>query len=445
MFTVQSLHVAMEIWGAIFCALAAFCMFYNTGMKSYMRRILMEMELSGAVLMSMDALAWGFRGYPGRAGYIMVRISNFMVFLISDIILFLVHTYVCMNIFENQKKGTDTDYISNIEENKSGLYYFKQQDLPKRVKAVYMISVIGMILVIITQFTGFYYYFDEDNFYHRSQYHFISILVGMIAMAIDMSLLLQYRTKMKKQIFISIMSYFVLPFMAAVALLFFYGISLLNIAITISLMCMFVVAVVEQGKELTNARIDVMLSQIQPHFIYNTLTSIKYLCRHEPQEAVDTINEFTLYLRGNINSLTECDTIAFGKELEHVRHYVAIEQKRFGDRMKVEYDIQESDFKVPPLTLQPLVENAVKHGICKRDEGGNIVISTGKDSGGYSIIIKDDGVGFDTNRFRAVDRDGTKHIGLINVKKRIEQRCNGTLEVKSTVGEGTTISIHIPG
>lgn len=445
MFTVQSLHVAMEIWGAIFCALAAFCMFYNTGMKSYMRCILMEMELSGAVLMSMDALAWGFRGYPGRAGYIMVRISNFMVFLISDIILFLVHTYVCLNIFENQKKDTDADYISNKEENKSGLYYFKQQDLPKRVKAVYMISVIGMILVIITQFKGFYYYFDADNFYHRSQYHFISILVGMIAMAIDMSLLLQYRTKMKKQIFISIMSYFVLPFMAAVALLFFYGISLLNIAITISLMCMFVVAVVEQGKELTNARIDVMLSQIQPHFIYNTLTSIKYLCRHEPQEAVDTINEFTLYLRGNINSLTECDKIAFGKELEHVRHYIAIEQKRFGDRMKVEYDIQESDFNVPPLTLQPLVENAVKHGICKRDEGGNIVISTGKDSGGYSIIIKDDGVGFDMNRFRAVDRDGTKHIGLINVKKRIEQRCNGTLEVKSTVGEGTTISIHIPG
>ena len=444
MFTVQSLHVAMEIWGAIFCALAAFCIFYNTGMKSHMRRILMDMELASAVLMSMDAMAWGFRGYPGEAGYIMVRISNFMVFLISDIILLLVHTYVCMNIYENNDESGNTQFSAQTDKNKTGFNYFAQSGLPKRVKMVYICGMIGILLVIITQFTGFYYYFDENNFYHRSRYHFICLLIGLIAMFIDASLLIQNRKKIKRQIFISIMSYLVLPILASAIQLFIYGVSLINISITISMMCMFVVAIVEQGKELTNARVDVMLSQIQPHFIYNTLTSIKYLCRHDPQEAVDTINEFSLYLRGNINSLTECDTISFGKELDHVRHYVAIEQKRFGDRMHVEYDIHETDFKLPPLTLQPLVENAVKHGICKRDEGGTVVVSTGKEPGGYRITIKDDGIGFDVNRFRAVDRDGTKHVGLINVKKRIEQRCGGTLEVRSVVGEGTTISIYIP-
>lgn len=444
MFTVQSLHVAMEIWGAIFCALAAFCIFYNTGMKPHMRRILMDMELASAVLMSMDAMAWGFRGYPGTTGYIMVRISNFMVFLISDIILLLVHTYVCMNIYENRQDDENAQISNDTKENKTRFNYFTRRDLPKRVKMVYICGMIGILLVIITQFTGFYYYFDKNNFYHRSRYHFICLLIGLIAMLIDASLLIQNRKKIKKQIFISILSYLVLPILASAIQLFIYGVSLINISITISMICMFVVAIVEQGKELTNARVDVMLSQMQPHFIYNTLTSIKYLCRHDPQEAVDTINEFSLYLRGNINSLTECDTIYFSKELDHVRHYVAIEQKRFGDRMRVEYDIQETDFKVPPLTLQPLVENAVKHGICKRDEGGTVVISTEKDLGGYRIKIKDDGVGFDVNRFRTVDRNGTKHIGLINVKKRIEQRCGGTLEVRSTVGEGTTISIYIP-
>lgn len=194
------------------------------------------------------------------------------------------------------------------------------------MKIVYAVGIIGMLLVIITQFTGFYYYFDENNFYHRSQFHCISILIGMIAMVTDMSLLVQYRKNMRRQIFISIMSYFVFPFLAAVALIFYYGISLLNIAITISMICMFIVAIEEQGKELDDARVEVMLSQIQPHFVYNTLTSIKNLCRHDPEQAIDTINEFTLYLRGNINSLTESDNIPFEKELDHVKHYVLIEK-----------------------------------------------------------------------------------------------------------------------
>ena len=231
--------------------------------------------------------------------------------------------------------------------------------------------------------------------------------------------------------------------MAAIALIFIYGISLLNIAIIISMICMFVVAIVEQGKELNDARIEVMLSQIQPHFIYNTLTSIKSLCRHDPDEAVDTINEFTLYLRGNINSLTEKDTIPVKKELEHVKHYLAIEKKRFGDRINVEYNIDENDFKIPPLTLQPIVENAVKHGIGKKEDGGTIVISTGKDESGYFIKVSDDGVGFDMENFRIMDEDGTKHVGIINVKKRIEQKCNGTFNIDSCAGKGTVVEIHV--
>lgn len=434
MFTIQSLHVAMEIWGAIFCALAAFCMFYNVGMKPGMRKVFMYMELASALLMSMDALAWWYRGYPGNVGYWMVRISNFMVFFISDVILLLVHIYVCMNIFGERGKNNKI---------KSGFEYYTSKECPLRVKIVFIISVIGMVLVIMSQFTGLYYTFDDSNTYHRSQFHFVSIIVGMAAMAIDMSLLVQYRKKLKKQIFISIMMYFILPFMAAIALIFIYGISLLNIAITISMICMFVVAIVEQGKELNDARIEVMLSQIQPHFIYNTLTSIKSLCRHDPDEAVDTINEFTLFLRGNINSLTEKDTIPVKKELEHVKHYLAIEKKRFGDRINVEYNIDENDFKIPPLTLQPIVENAVKHGIGKKEDGGTIVISTGKDESGYFIKVSDDGVGFDMENFRIMDEDGTKHVGIINVKKRIEQKCNGTFNIDSCAGKGTVVEIHV--
>lgn len=419
MFIPRILQIAIELWGAFFCMLAAVCMFCNQGMSQKKKLLLAYMELSSMVLLIMDSLAWIYRGRADRIGYVWVRASNFAVFVVSDVILLLVHAYVCANIFEQHP-----------QEEKS-LF---------RVHLVYGIGILAIFLVILSQFTHFYYYFDSSNTYHRNTGYPLTLGLGLLSMAIDLTLLLQYRKRMKPQIVWSIISYFVLPVIATVFLLFYYGVSLLNISIAISMICMFIVAIVEQGKELRDTRIELMLSQIQPHFIYNALTTIRYLCGHDPEQAVETVDEFSTYLRGNIDSLTSREGIPFEKELQHVRAYLAIEKKRFGDRVKDDFEIEEVDFMVPPLTLQPIVENAVKHGICKKKEGGLVQIQTRKENNCYIIRVKDNGVGFDIKQMKA---EGN-HIGLINVEERISSMYHGTIHVESRRGEGTIVEIRLP-
>lgn len=419
MFMPRVLQVAIELWGSFFCMMAAVCMFCTQGIPQKKKLLLAYMELSSMLLLMMDALAWIFRGRADQIGYVWVRISNFTVFVVSDVILLLVHAYVCVNIFEQNPH----------EERK--LF---------RVHLVYGIGILAIILVILSQFTHFYYYFDGSNTYHRNTGYPLTLGLGLLSMIIDLTLLLQYRKRMKPQIVWSIVSYFVLPVIATVLLLFYYGISLLNIAIAVSMICMFIVAIVEQGKELRDTRIELMLSQIQPHFIYNALTTIRYLCGHDPEQAVEAVDEFSTYLRGNIDSLTRREGIPFEKELEHVKAYLAIEKKRFGDRVHAEFEIEAADFMVPPLMLQPIVENAVKHGICKKREGGSIQIGTKKEKDCHLIWVKDDGVGFD---IETKSKERT-HIGMENVRERIATMYRGTLKVNSTIGVGTTVEIRLP-
>lgn len=417
MFIPRLLQIAIEIWGAFFCLLAAGCLICNEGMLKKQKKLLIYMELSTALLLVMDSLAWIYRGRADTAGYIWVRISNFLVFFLSSVIMLLVHTYVCVHLFPKQ-----------------------QEKYPLRVKLVYAIGLLETILVIVSQFTNFYYYFDSSNTYHRNTWHPLSLVLGLLAMLIDLTLLLQYRKRMKRGIAWSIISYFILPVIADVLLLFYYGVSLLNISIAISMMVIFIAAVTEQGRELRDTRVELMLSQIQPHFIYNTLATIRYLCGHDPAQAIEVVDEFSVYLRGNIDSLTEKDGIPFQKELQHVQAYLAIEKKRFGDRVKVSCEIEETDFMVPPLMLQPIVENAVKHGICRKKEGGTIRIGTKKENGCYVIRVEDDGVGFDVKQ----KKNEEAHIGMDNVRNRIASMYHGTMLVESRIGKGTVVEIQLP-
>ena len=185
--------------------------------------------------------------------------------------------------------------------------------------------------------------------------------------------------------------------------------------------------------------IKIMMSQIQPHFLYNTLSTIQVLCHTDPEKAADVTGNFSSYLRRNLSSLDEPGLIPFEKELEHTRTYVQIEETRF-QNIHVTYDIQDSDFSLPPLTLQPMVENAIRHGVRIRDKG-IIEVITRKQNGFHEILIRDNGVGFDTDQFEASDKS---HVGLRNVRERIESMCAGTLTVDSRIDEGTTVTIRIP-
>lgn len=197
-----------------------------------------------------------------------------------------------------------------------------------------------------------------------------------------------------------------------------------------------------QEKEIAEEKTRIMLSQMQPHFLYNVLTTISSMCEiQNATQARDVVNRFADYFRANLDSLGKEKTISFEKELEHVKTYLWLEKVRFEDALNICYEIGPTSFAVPSLTIQPMVENAVKHGILPKENGGTLTIRTSETDDEYVITVEDDGVGFDINE--PFD-DDHEHVGIENVSRRLEIICNGSLEIQSKKNEGTVVTIRIP-
>ncbi len=199
----------------------------------------------------------------------------------------------------------------------------------------------------------------------------------------------------------------------------------------------------ELKEELADINMRLMLSQIKPHFLYNALNTIKYLIKKDPKTAEQVVVKFSKYLRANMDSLTQKTPLPVEKELEHVANYTDIEKHRFGDRLNVVYNIECNDFVILPLTIQPIVENAIKHGINQKAEGGTVTVRTYDDEKFYYVDISDDGVGYDVNK-KPDGNDERSHIGINNIKVRLKEMLDATVEVESTVGVGTKVLIKIP-
>ena len=191
--------------------------------------------------------------------------------------------------------------------------------------------------------------------------------------------------------------------------------------------------------ELKESRVSIMLSQIQPHFIYNTLGTIERMCLKDPEKAFDLVRNFSLYLRGNFSELDSVSPIRFSEELKHVEYYVNIEKVRFPD-MNIEYDVAATDFVLPALSVQPLVENAIKHGLMRLESGGRVLIRSYETPTHFCVEVKDDGMGFDTS----LPIEPKKHVGLRNIRGRLKAMVNGELIIESQVGAGTRAVILIP-
>ena len=195
----------------------------------------------------------------------------------------------------------------------------------------------------------------------------------------------------------------------------------------------------EQEVELRNAKVASLMQQIHPHFIYNTLTSIYVLCDDDPVLAKQVIQDFTAYLQANFTAISATDPIAFSDELQHTKAYVAVESMRYGEKLTVEYDIQYTSFRCPPLTLQPLVENAIKHGVGSGVGPEHIRVCVVADGADAVITVEDDGPGLGTE-----DTSDSAHIGLQNVTDRLSLMCGGTLDIRNASARGTVVTVRIP-
>ena len=193
------------------------------------------------------------------------------------------------------------------------------------------------------------------------------------------------------------------------------------------------------GAALAESRISTMMSQIRPHFIYNTLGSIEQLCKLDPPKAGELVHNFAKYLRGNFGELDNPKPILMSQEMEHVHHYINIENVRFPD-MTFTFEMKSDDFHIPALTVQPIVENAIKHGLMKLPKGGVINVVAYETDTAYCVSVVDDGVGFDTGTLF----EDRAHVGLRNIRERLKVMVNGTLDIESEIGVGTRVLITIP-
>ena len=192
--------------------------------------------------------------------------------------------------------------------------------------------------------------------------------------------------------------------------------------------------------ELSEQKVALLTEQMHPHFIYNALQQIALLCDEEPGSVKGAIYSFSGYLRNNLESLTNEKMIPFSEEMEHTDTFIELAKVLPSKKFEVEKDFQITDFNVPALVVQPLVENAIKYGIGMSSEGDKVVIQTMVEKGYVLIKVKDNGHG---ERTELPTQKKRQSVGTKNVRTRLSILCDGELSINKT-DKGTEAVIKIP-
>lgn len=317
-------------------------------------------------------------------------------------------------------------------------------------RAALLIELLYLVLLIFTQFSSVIYYFDSLGAYHRGPFYPALLVPPVGIMALNLNVLWSRRERYSRKERTAFAVYILLPMLTMLIQMLFFGVYVIVLGSSLAAMVMFLSIQSDQTeryvkKEAENALLqtEIMLSQIQPHFLYNSLAVIRDLCRTDPALAEEATVKFSKYLRGNMDSLRGKGAVPFERELEHTRGYLEIEQLRFEDKLSVVYDVQCTGFKIPTLTLQPIVENAVRYGVRKNADGrGTVTISTREYPDRYELTVADDGPGFDPSVPPKDDR--RSHVGIQNVRERVKNLSGGTLTIASEPGRGTRATITLP-
>lgn len=306
---------------------------------------------------------------------------------------------------------------------------------------------IYFILLAIAQFTTFFYYITPNNQFVHGSWHFLMVAPIFAVMFLNSASVIQRRDKLPKKYYVAFLIHLI-PLQ--VSLFISCTIAemevLVVLSLCISILSLFVIILydqieqyVGQQREIAHQRVSIMVLQMRPHFIYNAMMSIYYLCAKDSKKAQQVTLDFTTYLRKNFNAIASEDTVPFSDELEHTRAYLAVEQVQFEDSLFVEYDTPHEDFRLPPLTLQPIVENAVKHGMDPEYTPLRITIQTRETDSGSEIIVEDTGSGFEP-----ADDDRKPHTALVNIQQRLEMMCGGKMTIRHRAGGGTVVTVIIP-
>ena len=364
-------------------------------------------------------------GYQGSKWRIGMMIAGFLSFLISVLTVYFVSNYLLTLLHPPAK-------------------------ITRWIRLLMTAAlVLATIVLLYGQYAGKIALVDENYRYYEGEWKNLGFIIVAFYMSLDFLLLVRYRDQMVLEQRLAFSTYIGLPLLSIFLRPILPGVYIVALSSSCSMLVMLVVTLIEQSREYRiqeqrneQMKVDLMLSQIQPHFLFNALYVIQEICRIDPDTAYLAVGEFSQYLRHNMDSININVPIPFAKELEHTQHYVRLQQLRFGSALDVRYELNCTQFQLPTLTLQPIVENAIRYVIRQKKDGrGTVIVSTAEKSDTYEICVTDNGPGFVPDE---VPKDGLAHVGLKNVRERLLRVCGGSLAIETHIGEGTKVTISLP-
>lgn len=421
----NDVNFALDLYSVIFSLLIILSIRKEEKNLSPLNKNLIYMIIANAMVLCIDMIIFSCEGNPSLRilVYILVVFDYFFGFTTGLMFVSYLVTYIKIKNGQNRI----------------------QPWVGPTVLCIYFSAVLS---VIISLFNNMYFTIDENSNYVRSDTFLFSHIFPVLMIVLAVVLVIANKRVLSFKDIATLSSYAIMPIIALILQMFYHEITFVYFMNTFAFSIVHININIEQSKllrqkeaELLDSKVQVMLSQIQPHFLYNALTAISCLCDKDPQKAKRATIRFSKYLRVNLDSVKLNRLVTFETELEHIDNYVILEKMRFEDELKVEYEIHSKSFMIPVLSVQPLVENAIKYNIGKKPELFTVVISSYETENYYVVSVKDNGIGFNPKKIK---EDHKNHVGLENTEQRLRSFCNGTLEIKSVLEKGTIIKLKIP-
>lgn len=429
-------QVTIDLWNSLFLLIIAFLVLNSYRKEKAQRPIYKPIPLTIELLVLcisvfvydlFDSIAYLSDGYTGSYGSIWKHIGEYGYFTTG--------IFLMVFLFDVIKKKL--------------LSITAERPTYKILTGIQALQGINFLLLISNPLENKLFYISSYNQYARGILYYVWSSVNIISLAVGAIICaIHFRTMnafQKRTTCVTV----IISLAACVCNIFFYTISLHCICVSLITLYLFIVysknrtdIIMENSLKIKKLRTDLVLSQISPHFIQNSITAIIYYSDKDTEKTRTALTNFSKYLRKNIDYVNINRLVTIEEEIEHAKLYLSLEELRLGEDLKIEFDLESGSFRLPVLTIQPMVENAVKHGIKKSENGcGTVTVRTKETEDNYVINIEDDGAGFDTDKLKSID---ATHTGIRSVKCRLAMFCSGTLSLESTPGKGTVCTITIP-
>lgn len=430
----QNVSTIIEMHGIILSLLAI--IYLITSKRSMIdeeRGVCLVLSINSIILFT-DILSTLCEGHTSLAVWWITRIACCIMY-VSQYLLLIIISIFLFRVIQNAGGKRETLFLGTIH--------------------IICTMVIGTTFVNL--FLGKLYWFDEQNVYHRGPWFLFVMIASGIALVLSAVTVLRYRKKLHTAEFLSFFALSLLPLCGVILQILTKSGAYTNIFLTagaaiVAINVLYQVRrqMAELESKVLQNRVYLLNSQIKPHFLFNTLAVIRALIDEDQETAKEAVNHLSRFLRQGMDVDSGDKPVTIEEELSYIEHYLYIEKLRFGDSLNIVYEVDPNvHFRLPFLSVQPLVENAVKHGIKQKEEGGTLTIRVYQQKNYNVVEVFDDGAGFDEEAFRERKKqqrleNSDNGIGTDNVEQRLFLMCKGKLEITSEPGKGTTAKVSIP-